>query len=253
MMGHPLQGGAHQDALMVLARENLVLKHQLQVALLETTRLRSLCDNYQHEAEEKGDKLQHRDEADDNGRGDKSRTNQSRYWLKDEHQRFMDTIHKFGHKDMKGIASFVGSRNATQVRTHAQKYFMRLARSNKQNSFGANAESEDSDIAEADDLPPLSSLRVETAAAAQAGTVPPRRLERGPQRRRRPRTGARAAPPPGAPPHHLLTRTLPRYSENGSPDSARGSRTNSRAGSGSATEDNGSWDVAGDQELFACT
>ena len=121
-MGHPPQGGAHQDALMELARENLVLKHQLQVASLELTRLRGMCDKYQNDAE---------------GSGGDSKNNQSRYWTDDEHQRFLDAIQKFGHKDVKAIASFVGSRNATQVRTHAQKYFMRLARSSKQGCDGS--------------------------------------------------------------------------------------------------------------------
>jgi hypothetical protein len=32
------------------------------------------------------------------------------------------------HKDVKAIAQFVGTRNSTQVRTHAQKYFMKLVR-----------------------------------------------------------------------------------------------------------------------------
>ena len=116
-MGHPMQGGAHQEALMELARENLMLKHQLKEASLELARLRCLCDKYQvqHQAQENVDK---------------SRTSQSRYWTQDEHHRCMDAIQKFGHKDAKGIASFVGSRNATQVRTHVQKYYMRLARSN---------------------------------------------------------------------------------------------------------------------------
>jgi hypothetical protein len=36
-----------------------------------------------------------------------------------------------GPKDVKGIASIVGSRNATQARTHAQKYFLKLARMKK--------------------------------------------------------------------------------------------------------------------------
>jgi len=121
-MGHPPHGGAHQDALMELARENLVLKHQLQVASLELTRLRGMCDKYQNDAE---------------GSGGDSKNNQSRYWTDDEHQRFLDAIQKFGHKDVKAIASFVGSRNATQVRTHAQKYFMRLARSSKQGCDGS--------------------------------------------------------------------------------------------------------------------
>eukprot|EP00187_Rhodella_violacea_P006894 CAMPEP_0174908056 /NCGR_PEP_ID=MMETSP0167-20121228/63242_1 /TAXON_ID=38298 /ORGANISM="Rhodella maculata, Strain CCMP736" /LENGTH=55 /DNA_ID=CAMNT_0016151697 /DNA_START=1 /DNA_END=165 /DNA_ORIENTATION=- len=34
----------------------------------------------------------------------------------------------FGEKDMKAIADHVGSRTITQVRTHAQKYFLRVAK-----------------------------------------------------------------------------------------------------------------------------
>ena len=150
MIGHPSQGSAHKEALMELARENLMLKHQLKGASLELTRLRGLCDKYQvqHEAQKNADKL---------------RTSQSRYWTEDEHQRFMDAIQKFGHKDMKGIACFVGSRNATQVRSHVQKYYMRLARSNKQTSNGLKSESNHGgsapEIDAADDyLPPLSTL-----------------------------------------------------------------------------------------------
>ena len=49
-----------------------------------------------------------------------------RYWTEDEHQRFLDALQSVGPKDVKAIASFVGSRSATQVRTHAQKYFLKL-------------------------------------------------------------------------------------------------------------------------------
>ena len=72
------------DASMVmLARENIVLKNQLQAASLELTRLRSMCDKYQNDAE-----------------GSVDSKNQPRYWT-DEEQRFLDAIQKFGHKDVK--------------------------------------------------------------------------------------------------------------------------------------------------------
>eukprot|EP00742_Colponemidia_sp_Colp-10_P004677 GILJ01004988.1.p1 GENE.GILJ01004988.1~~GILJ01004988.1.p1 ORF type:complete len:244 (-),score=24.69 GILJ01004988.1:139-768(-) len=51
---------------------------------------------------------------------------QSRYWSPEEHQRFLEGLEKFGAKDVKAIANFVGSRSATQVRTHAQKYYLRM-------------------------------------------------------------------------------------------------------------------------------
>eukprot|EP00163_Fabomonas_tropica_P016378 TRINITY_DN293_c0_g1_i1.p1 TRINITY_DN293_c0_g1~~TRINITY_DN293_c0_g1_i1.p1 ORF type:complete len:505 (-),score=126.91 TRINITY_DN293_c0_g1_i1:519-2033(-) len=53
---------------------------------------------------------------------------QSRYWTPEEHDRFLDGLEKFGAKDVKSISAYVGSRNATQVRTHAQKYYLRLMR-----------------------------------------------------------------------------------------------------------------------------
>lgn len=59
---------------------------------------------------------------------------QSRYWTPHEHRRFLEALSKFGPKDVRAIASYVGSRNATQVRTHAQKYFLRVARERKNGS-----------------------------------------------------------------------------------------------------------------------
>ncbi|OSX68578.1 hypothetical protein BU14_2550s0001, partial [Porphyra umbilicalis] len=57
---------------------------------------------------------------------------QSRYWTSEEHQRFLDAMERFGPKDVRAIATYVGSRNATQVRTHSQKYTLRLQREGKQ-------------------------------------------------------------------------------------------------------------------------
>jgi hypothetical protein len=41
----------------------------------------------------------------------------------------LDALQIIGPKDVKAIASFVGSRSATQVRTHAQKFFLKLVSS----------------------------------------------------------------------------------------------------------------------------
>eukprot|EP00189_Rhodosorus_marinus_P011385 CAMPEP_0184743804 /NCGR_PEP_ID=MMETSP0315-20130426/6598_1 /TAXON_ID=101924 /ORGANISM="Rhodosorus marinus, Strain UTEX LB 2760" /LENGTH=395 /DNA_ID=CAMNT_0027215221 /DNA_START=161 /DNA_END=1348 /DNA_ORIENTATION=+ len=51
-----------------------------------------------------------------------------RYWSTEEHKRFLEAVEKFGQKDVRAIANYVGSRNPTQVRTHAQKYFLKLQR-----------------------------------------------------------------------------------------------------------------------------
>jgi SHAQKYF class myb-like DNA-binding protein len=49
-----------------------------------------------------------------------------RYWSEEEHEKFLDAMQTLGPKDVKAIAAFVGTRSATQVRTHAQKYFLKL-------------------------------------------------------------------------------------------------------------------------------
>lgn len=52
----------------------------------------------------------------------------SRYWTADEHSRFLEGLEMYGQKDIKAISRHVGTRSATQVRTHAQKYYLRIER-----------------------------------------------------------------------------------------------------------------------------
>lgn len=158
--------GAHEDALTELARENLLLKHQLNLASQEVDRLKHVLEAYDLNQEE--------------GRSSSSK-GQSRYWTEEEHQRFLDAIQNYGHKDVKAIASVVGTRSATQVRTHAQKYFIKLARSRKQNQNSGLPNSSDvtsnpdrDDMAE-DTGEEIADKSLEAAAAAaaaagQAGT-----------------------------------------------------------------------------------
>jgi SHAQKYF class myb-like DNA-binding protein len=56
---------------------------------------------------------------------------QTRYWSDEEHQKFLEGVNKFGAKDVRAIAFVVGTRTPTQVRSHAQKFFMKLASQNK--------------------------------------------------------------------------------------------------------------------------
>ncbi|KAA8494564.1 Myb-like protein I [Porphyridium purpureum] len=56
---------------------------------------------------------------------------QSRYWTADEHELFLEALKRYGHRDLRSISKFVGTRNVTQVRTHTQKYFMKLMRDAK--------------------------------------------------------------------------------------------------------------------------
>jgi SHAQKYF class myb-like DNA-binding protein len=53
---------------------------------------------------------------------------QTRYWTKSEHELFLEALEKYGPKNVKSISEYVGTRTPTQVRTHAQKYFLRLKR-----------------------------------------------------------------------------------------------------------------------------
>jgi len=52
----------------------------------------------------------------------------TRYWTKAEHERFLLGVSKFGAKNYTMIAGVVRTRNPQQVRTHAQKFEMRLDR-----------------------------------------------------------------------------------------------------------------------------
>jgi len=61
-----------------------------------------------------------------------SKKSQSRYWTKEEHEKFLEALQIFGKKDVKNIALHVGSRNPTQVRTHAQKYFLKQKKRNRE-------------------------------------------------------------------------------------------------------------------------
>ncbi|CAN8077287.1 unnamed protein product [Agarophyton chilense] len=56
---------------------------------------------------------------------------QSRYWTPDEHKLFLEALAMYGYKNLRSISAHVGTRNMTQVRTHSQKYFMRLMREAK--------------------------------------------------------------------------------------------------------------------------
>ena len=52
----------------------------------------------------------------------------TRYWSDSEHRLFLQALKLYGHRNLKAISAHVGTRNPTQVRTHIQKFFMRLAR-----------------------------------------------------------------------------------------------------------------------------
>jgi len=45
--------------------------------------------------------------------------------MEDEHQRFLEGVQLYGFKNVRLLAQHVGTRNATQVRTHTQKYLLK--------------------------------------------------------------------------------------------------------------------------------
>jgi SHAQKYF class myb-like DNA-binding protein len=58
--------------------------------------------------------------------GDKEKVGR---WTEQEHQVFLEGLQTFG-KQWKTIAGMIGTRTVVQVRTHAQKYFQKMERSN---------------------------------------------------------------------------------------------------------------------------
>ncbi|GJQ09793.1 hypothetical protein GpartN1_g1584.t1 [Galdieria partita] len=59
---------------------------------------------------------------------------QSRYWSPEEHKLFLEALAEFGHRDLRAISTYVGTRSMVQCRTHLQKYFMKLAREAKRST-----------------------------------------------------------------------------------------------------------------------
>jgi len=57
----------------------------------------------------------------------KSGNKSSGRWTKEEHQKFVEGLKRFG-KNWKLVEEHVGTRNGAQIRSHAQKFFNRLER-----------------------------------------------------------------------------------------------------------------------------
>ncbi|KAA8494521.1 Myb-like protein I [Porphyridium purpureum] len=55
-------------------------------------------------------------------------TGTTRYWTKEEHQRYLIARAKYGEKDFVNISAFVGTRTPRQVRTHGEKFHKKLVR-----------------------------------------------------------------------------------------------------------------------------
>lgn len=108
----------NSNLVKTLTKERDELSEALNASLQLVNRLRAVITKLK-----KGDAKSADEEETDDG----SRSHQ-RYWSNDEHQRFLEGVTKYGRKSLKAIADHVGTRTATQVRTHSQKYFLKLAR-----------------------------------------------------------------------------------------------------------------------------
>lgn len=53
---------------------------------------------------------------------------QTRYWTEEEHERFLEAVAEYGEKAYVAISNYVETRTPKQVRTHAQKFQMKMAR-----------------------------------------------------------------------------------------------------------------------------
>jgi len=92
--------------------ENMMLKNALAMTNAENTQLQGALENIQM-----GKRL----------RFDPACAFPSRYWTDREHSRFLEAIRIYG-KNIPAVAQYVGTRNSTQVRTHLQKYQLKLKR-----------------------------------------------------------------------------------------------------------------------------
>ena len=99
-----------RGSLLVQQQRRIVqLEDELQRAWAEIERLRGKLTTLERE----------RQPNDEDG------SRQPRYWTPEEHALFVEAVQRYGWKDVKAISQHVGTRNPTQVRTHAQKLLLR--------------------------------------------------------------------------------------------------------------------------------
>mmetsp|Transcript_23941 Transcript_23941/g.50809 ORF Transcript_23941/g.50809 Transcript_23941/m.50809 type:complete len:281 (-) Transcript_23941:675-1517(-) len=126
-----------RGSLLVQQQRRIVqLEDELQRAWTEIDRLRTKISTVERD--------RHRQEDD-------TAKQQPRYWTPEEHRLFMEAVQRYGWKDVKSIAQAVGTRTPTQVRTHAQKLFLRQQKETQGSMQPAKSGSRDMP-----ELPPMS-------------------------------------------------------------------------------------------------
>lgn len=99
-----------------------------------------------------------------------------RSWTTDEHRRFLQAMRRHGKGKWKEIAVDVKTRNANQCQSHAQKYFLRQAKSDaerkKKSIHDVTEEDVSNELAPAAVWPPSNPLHALAQRASQASPVP---------------------------------------------------------------------------------
>jgi SHAQKYF class myb-like DNA-binding protein len=122
------QGGIEHSSISLSAQAELELELSLRGSLLvqQQRRIVQLEDELQR-AWSEIERLRIKLGALERERtlNDEDGSRQPRYWTPEEHTLFVEAVQRFGWKDVKAISQHVGTRNPTQVRTHAQKLLLR--------------------------------------------------------------------------------------------------------------------------------
>ena len=74
------------------------------------------------------------EEKEEGGSNEVAANNSNGRWARQEHQRFLEGLHKYG-KEWKRVAAHVKTRTVVQTRTHAQKYFQKVSKSQERIRF----------------------------------------------------------------------------------------------------------------------
>ena len=122
------QGGIDHSSISLSAQAELELELSLRGSLLvqQQRRIVQLEDELQR-AWSEIERLRIKLGALERERtlNDEDGSRQPRYWTPEEHTLFVEAVQRFGWKDVKAISQHVGTRNPTQVRTHAPKLLLR--------------------------------------------------------------------------------------------------------------------------------
>lgn len=124
---------AHQFVALTAAPEGLLLRHHQQQHHHHLVSKVSVTTTYASKRPKKSQgpgKPTKKRRVQNRPRPENTHTGR---WTKEEHAKFLEGIKLYG-KEWKKIASMIETRTVVQIRTHAQKYFQKLAKKKAQES-----------------------------------------------------------------------------------------------------------------------